>query len=130
MSVASHAASGPEAALRIEQEHAGGHNAVHVNQAGPHLDAISELNPKRHGAWVQAIAHGDEDVLLPTGIDDGIAWDGDGWRASDREGRGSVEARPQRTARVRNREAHAQRTGPFAQGRIEEVDRRRERRAA
>src|SRR5215207_11657012 len=76
MAVRSGTAGRAEPALRIQQEHAGGDDPLTFLEARSDLDPIRQLHAKRHGTRLETIACRHENVLLPPGIHDRIAWNG------------------------------------------------------
>ena len=115
-------ARGTQPALRVQQKHAGGHNTVAGLQARTHLHAIGKLHTQRHGPGLEAIPDGDKHVLLPAGVDDGIARNGHRGKPDGFERCGSVQTRPQHSSRVRDREPHPQRARPLGQRGVKKVD--------
>jgi hypothetical protein len=87
------AASAPQAECRacgVEKKHTGRDDLLAFLQPFTNLDAVGELHSHAHRSWLESIRHGDEHVLLSSGIDDGIAWNGDDVLAGHLERRGAV----------------------------------------
>jgi len=66
------------------------------------------------------ISYRNEDVLLPAGIDDGIAWNSDREWPGQLESCGAVQAGSQHPLRVRNCESHPQRACPYSHAAIDD----------
>jgi hypothetical protein len=77
MSVTAGAAGGAQPALGVEQEHAGGDDALAGRQSGADLHAIGQLHAERDRAGLEPVARRDEHVLLASGVDDRIARHGE-----------------------------------------------------
>ena len=130
MAVPAGAAGRAQPALRIEQEHARGDDPLAFRETAPDLDAIRQLHAERHGARLESVARGDEDVLLHAGVDHGVTRHGDHLLPGRFKRRRAVEARPQCTGGIGRREADPQRARAVGERRIEEIDACRERRTA
>jgi hypothetical protein len=72
--VAARSARRSETALRVEKEHACGDDLFALSQAFADLHAIGELGTDDDRTRLELVAGCDEDVLLQSRIDDGIAW--------------------------------------------------------
>ena len=128
MVVPAGAAGRAQPALRIEQEHARRDDPFACLETAPDLDAIRQLHAERHRAGFEAIARGDEHVLLDAGVDDGVTRHGDHRLSGRFKGRRTIEAWPEAAAGIGRREADSQCARAVGQRRIQEIDPCRERR--
>src|SRR5687767_8796507 len=99
VAVAAGLARRAQSAFRIEQEHAGGDDLLALLQTRPDLDAIGQLHAERDWPRLEPVAGRDEDVLLLSGVDDGVTRDGEHVLPRVREIGRAVEPRLERPAR-------------------------------
>jgi hypothetical protein len=121
-------ASRAQPTLRIEQEHARRDDPFACLETAPDLDAIRQLHAERHRAGFEAIARGDEHVLLDAGVDDGVTRHGDHRLSGRFKGRRAIKAWPEPSAGIGGGETNPQRARAVGQRRIQEIDPCRERR--
>jgi hypothetical protein len=110
-----------QSTLGIQQEDTRGDNAVPFGQTRAHFHAIGELHAERDGARLEPIPDDDKDVLLSSGVDDGVPRHSHRGEADRGEGGGPVESGPERASGVRGGHAHAQRAGAFSQRGVEKL---------
>ena len=93
-------------ALRIEQEHARGHDPLACLETASDFNPIRQLQAECHDSRLETITGRDEHVLLESGVDDRVSRNGDHWRSCRCKGCCPIKAWPETPAPIGRREAH------------------------